>query len=158
MDIKINNEEGSFKFRVCGILHHKNKYLVVKIDRNKFYCLPGGHVELDEDTEHAILREMKEELGFEVTIKRLVSINQNFFKTKEGKPFHEIGFYYVVEAVNQKDITTNNFEKDELDKGQIKHLEFRWVTKKELKQIGFMPTFIADNLDQTETLINITRD
>ena len=51
MDIKIDSNEGKFKFRVCGILKHQNKYLIVKINNNKFYCLPGGHVELDEDTE-----------------------------------------------------------------------------------------------------------
>ena len=68
MDVKINCEEGKFKFRVCGILKVNDKYLTVKIADNDFYCLPGGHVELGEDTDHAILREMKEELGYEVEL------------------------------------------------------------------------------------------
>ena len=45
-DVKINCDEGKFKFRVCGILKVNNKYLTVKIGDNDFYCLPGGHVEL----------------------------------------------------------------------------------------------------------------
>lgn len=64
MDIKVNSIEGRFKFRVCGILEHNGKYLIVKINHNKFYCLPGGHIELGEDTETAVKREMKEELGW----------------------------------------------------------------------------------------------
>lgn len=158
MDIKINSEEGKFKFRVCGILHHNGKYLVVKMDENNFYCLPGGHVELDEDSESAVLREMREELGFEVKIKRLVSINQNFFKTKEGKPFHELGFYYLIEACDEGDITPHDYEREEIDKGELRHLKFKWVTKEELQEISFKPRFIAECLESTSPLINITRD
>ena len=32
MDIKIDNEEGKFKFRVCGVLEYKGKYLAVKMN------------------------------------------------------------------------------------------------------------------------------
>ena len=70
MDIGINSEEGKFKFRVCGILEHDGKYLAVKMNNNNFFCLPGGHVELGEDTETAVQREMREELGYEVKIKK----------------------------------------------------------------------------------------
>lgn len=158
IDIGINDECGKFKFRVCGILEHNGKYLVAKIDENKFYCLPGGHVELDEDTDTAVLREMREELGYQVKIKRLVAINQNFFKTKEGKPFHEIGFYYIVEAQNEEDVNFNDYEREELDKGKTHLLRFRWFTIDELKKEKFMPPFILDCLDKQETTINITRD
>lgn len=158
MDIKINGEEGRFKFRVCGILACQDKYLVVKINRNEFYCLPGGHVELNEDTNQAVLREMKEELGFEVKIKNLIAINQNFFKTPEGKPFHELGVYYIVEAQNEEDITKHDYEREELDKGELKHLEFKWVTQKEMKEISFQPKFIPEILNRTSPIINVTRD
>ena len=96
MDVKIDCAEGKFKFRVCGIVRVNNKYLTVKIQNNDFYCLPGGHVELGEDTDSAVLREMKEELGYEVKIVKLVSIIQNFFKAKDGRKFHELGYYYIV--------------------------------------------------------------
>ena len=70
MDISIKSEEGKFKFRVCGVLEHNNKYLLVKMNENNFYCLPGGHVELGEDTDTAVVREMQEELGYQVKIKK----------------------------------------------------------------------------------------
>lgn len=158
MDIRIDDECGKFKFRVCGILQHNDKYLTVKINNNKFYCLPGGHVELDEDTDSAVLREMHEELGYPIKIKKLISVNQNFFKTSTGKPFHEIGFYYICEAVNEADVCPNDYVREELDKGELKNLEFKWFTKDELKHIDFKPEFIVNCLDNQTPTIDITRD
>lgn len=158
MDIRIDSNEWKFKFRVCGILEHNNKYLVVKINDNNFFCLPGGHVELGEDTNQAVLREMKEELGFPVKIQRLVAINQNFFKSNDGKDYHELGYYYIVEAGNEKDVNKNNFTRDELDKDKIQHLVFRWVTLKELQNMDFRPRFIIECLDKEKTQILITKD
>lgn len=158
MDIKINSDEGKFKFRVCGILEHNGKYLAVKINSNKFYCLPGGHVELGEDTDMAVLREMEEELGYPVKIKNLVAINQNFFYTEEGKTFHEIGFYYIINAIDENNINPNDYERDELDKGKIQQLEFKWFTKEELKQTDFRPCFIVDCFDLSEPKIITTKD
>lgn len=158
MDVRIDNNEGKFKFRVCGILEHNGKFLAVKLNKNTFYCLPGGHVELGEDTDTAVKREMKEELGYDIKINKLVAINQNFFSTESGKPLHEIGFYYLVNAVNQSDINTNDYEREELDKGKIQHLKFKWFTQEELKQIDFKPAFIVDCFDLDEPKIIITKD
>lgn len=157
MDIKIDSTEGKFKFRVCGILEHNNKYLAVNMNDNGFYCLPGGHVELGEDTDTAVLREMQEELGYPVKIKRMVAFSQNFFEGK-GKKFHEIGVYYIVNAVDEKQVNTNDYIREELDKGVVQHLEFKWFTKQELKQIDFRPKFIADCLDKRDVVFDITRD
>lgn len=158
MDIKIDNEEGKFKFRVCGVLEYKGKYLAVKMNNNNFFCLPGGHVELGEDTDMAILREMKEELGFAVKIKKLISINQNFFYGVDGRKFHEIGFYYIVNAVDEKNINPNDYEREELDKGKLQHLVFKWFTKDELKKIDFRPKYISNCFDTQDVQLEITRD
>ena len=158
MDIKLDTECGKFKFRVCGILKHKDKYLTVKINNNSFYCLPGGHVELGEDTNEAVLREMQEELGYEIKIKKLIAVNQNFFKTNDNKPFHEIGFYYIVEALHSKNVNENDYFRDELDKGKIQHLDFKWFSLDELKEIDFRPGFIIDHLKNKQPKVVITKE
>ena len=158
MDIKIDDTTGKFKFRVCGILEHNNKFLVVKMNNNNFFCLPGGHVELGEDTEQAVLREMQEELGYEVKIQRLIAINQNFFVGIDGKKFHELGFYYIVNAIHEEKINDNDYVREELDKGKIQHLEFKWYTKEELKKIDFRPNFVIDCLNKVGVEINVTKD
>ena len=158
MDIRLDENEGKFKFRVCGILEYNNKYLVVKINNNDFYCLPGGHVELGEDTDKAVLREMEEELGYPVKIQKLVAVNQNFFKGVDGKKFHELGFYYIVNAVDESKINKDDYVRDELDKGEIQHLVFKWASLEQLKSMDFRPKFIINCLDGDETEISITRD
>lgn len=158
MDVKINSDEGKFKFRVCGILKVNDKYLTVKIADNDFYCLPGGHVELGEDTDHAILREMKEELGFDVKIVNLISIIQNFFKSKDNRIFHELGYYYIVEPKNISDVNLNDYIIMEHDKGKIIRLEFKWFTLDELKSIRFLPEVLKTELTNTSFTNIITRD
>ena len=158
MDVKIDCSEGKFKFRVCGILKVNDKYLTVKIQDNDFYCLPGGHVELGEDTDSAVLREMKEELGYDVKIDRLVSIIQNFFKAKDGRMFHELGYYYVVEPKNIEDVNLENYVVTENDKGKLVRLEFRWFTLEELKQERFLPEVLKEQLSNTNLTNIITKD
>ena len=159
MDISINSEEGKFKFRVCGILEHNGKYLFVKMNTNSFYCLPGGHVELGEDTDMAIIREMKEELDYDVKIKKLIAINQNFFyDDRDNKKFHELGFYYLVEAVDENKINTSDYVREELDKGKIQHLDFKWFDLNEMKTNDVRPNFIKDILLNNNVSIITTRD
>lgn len=140
-DIKLDLDSGSFKFRVCGIIKQDDSILVVTNDDNDFKCLPGGHVELNEDTESAVIREMKEETGLDVEIVDLLCIMQNFFKRKDGKPFHEFAYYYIVKIKNNKKI--KNFEVIENDKGELKKLKFELVKIEDLDKINFKPKKIA---------------
>ena len=142
IDVRIDSQDGNFKFRVAGVLKYEDKYLFVKMNENDFYCLPGGHVELGEDTEMAVLREMNEELGFPVQITKFLGETQNFFNKTDGKIFHEIAYYYQVEAISEKDVTKKDFTRLENDKGFIQHLEFKWLTKEEMKNVKFRPPFL----------------
>ena len=47
---------------------HKNKVLLRKHDKLKIWMSVGGHIELDEDPVEAALREVKEEVGLDVTL------------------------------------------------------------------------------------------
>lgn len=154
MDIDIKTENLKFKFRVCGILQASDKFLAIRMDNNPFFCLPGGHVEIGEDTITAVQREMNEELGFEVQVEKLVTIIESFYKTTKNISCHELGYYYLVKAKNEKAINTQDYEKIENDKGKLKHLDFKWFTLNELKQIDFRPKEILDLLS-SDTLSNI---
>ena len=157
-DVKISCESGKFKFRVCGILKVNDKYLTVKIGENDFYCLPGGHVELGEDTDSAVLREMKEELGYDIKIVRLVSVIQNFFKTKDNKVFHELGYYYIVEPTNVNNVNLDDYVIIENDKGKEVRLEFKWFTLDELQTARFLPEVLKTQLTNDTFTNIITRD
>jgi ADP-ribose pyrophosphatase YjhB (NUDIX family) len=152
MDIHMNHEKKHFKFRVCGILTHNGKYLLVKVQDNTFYCLPGGHAEIGEHTITATLREMREEIGFEVKIKGLTGIVQNFYEREDGSLIHEFSYYYVVEAVNEVDVNPEDYVVMECDKGIMKKLQFKWFSEDEIKKADCRPSFVSQLLQPGKLL------
>ncbi|MBQ7307242.1 MAG: NUDIX domain-containing protein [Clostridia bacterium] len=155
IDIAIRNkEEGSFKFRTCIVLMHKDKILLCKMNDNDFYCLPGGHIELGESTINGTIREAKEELEIDVKVERLIAIHENFFNREDGKIFHELGYYYLCSAVDESQLKTEDYTFIEHDKGYINKLEFKWVTKEEFEKTPFRPQIIKQYLFDTKKEIN----
>lgn len=55
-------------FTVEVFIVYKDKVLLRKHDKYKFWLSVGGHIELDEDPNQAAIREVKEEIGLEVTL------------------------------------------------------------------------------------------
>lgn len=146
MDVKIKSDEGNFKYRVCGIVINDNKVLTVKIDKNTFYCLPGGHVHLGEDSLSAVKREIKEEVEIEADEVKLFSIMENFFFDKNnGKPFHEMGYYYIIKPKNLGE-KANDYSFVENDCGELKNLEFKWIKLEEIDKIDFRPQALKEGL------------
>ena len=147
MDIKIRSKSGNFKFRVGGIIKKGDKYLVVKMNRNDFYCLVGGHVGIGEDTQTAVVREIKEELCKDVRVVSLSAIIENFFTNKKGKKFHELCFAYKLEVLDEIEI--KDFVRIENDNGEMVRLEFKWLTIEEMRQ-SFRPKILVDAIEKDE--------
>ncbi len=145
-DIKIENLSGNFKFRVNGILIHNDEVLVVKMENNDFYCLPGGHVQIWEDSEKAVIREVKEETEYNTHINKLVTITENFFTRKNGKQIHELGFYYLLNLDNKEYI--NNKEYDVVEDNISLH--FKWISINELKNVKFKPKEIKKKIENRD--------
>ena len=144
MDIDIKTDLGNFKYRVAGVLRNeKEQILIQQIGTNPFWCLAGGHVELGETSIQAIEREMEEELGFDIKVKKGLCLIENIFKNNKGLTAHEIGIYYELlsESAPKKD-----WEVVENDKGVFKKLKFRWVNRQELEKIDFRPSFLKKAL------------
>lgn len=141
-DIRIKNGNDRFKFRVGGVVENKGKVLIVKMNQNNFYCFPGWHIELFEDSKLAIERELKEELRFDVKIKNLFAINENFYKLR-GDNFHELCFYYYAQPTDENIPMTDKFVKEQDKEGIVTH-SFKWVTKEELNTFDVKPKQIVD--------------
>lgn len=144
-DVKMWKDDGSFKLRVCGIIKVDNKFLISNCDNCEFWSFPGGHVMLGENTDDAVLREVLEETCIETKIKEILATIQLFFKRDDGMPFHEIGFYYLLEP--KEKVQTKDFTLEENDKGKIRNHLFKWVTMDELKEIDVRPNDLKKVLE-----------
>lgn len=145
-DIKYEDELKRLKIRVNGIVLKENKVLVIKSKNNSSYYLPGGHIELGEDSKQAVSREMLEELGTEVVIKEKIAIAENFYLDKCGKEVHEISFYYVVDPIDFEKIPMVAYERVENDKGEMKLHKFDWLDINAIKDVDFKPEFLREKL------------
>lgn len=147
--INFKTEKGIFNFRTAGILFHDNKVLIHRRINDDFYALPGGRVEILEDTETTIIREMEEELGLQVEIERLLWVCQSFFGSDDSK-YHEVCFYYLINCEDKESITKEDvFLVSENDKT----FEFKWVKIDEIEKEPFYPTFIKNRLGNLPTTI-----
>jgi len=81
---------------VDGLVVEKGKVLMIKRARFPFvdsWVLPGGHVEYGETAEKAVKREMKEELGVSVKIKKIIGVYSN---PKRDPRYHTVTIAYLL--------------------------------------------------------------
>lgn len=147
MDVKIKNDTMNFNYCARAIIEQDEKVLILCVNDAGYYHLPGGHVEIGETSENALLREIKEEVGFEVTIKKAVVINEQFYNKKDSAN-HSLIFYYLASPKN-KIITESSIRMEQGRTKMIKN-ELRWVTRDELKDIDMRPDLIKDMIVKNE--------
>ena len=143
MDVEIKTQTKEFHGRSCGIIKQKNKFLIMRVDKTPYFHIPGGHIEIGEDSNQTIIREIKEEIGCDIEEANLFAIQENFWK-KANKICHGIEFYHIIKP--KYELEMKDYEIMENDKGEEKLLEFKWVTSDELKNIDLRPSNIRDLL------------
>lgn len=80
MDITMKFDQQVFNFRVCALMISDGKILAMRDDGCSYDYLPGGRVQLQETSEHAVIREAQEEIGETVEMIRPVWFNQAFLQ------------------------------------------------------------------------------
>lgn len=120
-------------FAVSAFIVHKDKVLLIHHKKLDKWLPIGGHIELDEDPEEALLREVKEESGLTVEIEgekpNVVSPDTKFLHRPRfvdisniSQTHKHVHFIYFVKANTNK----VNLSVDE-------HNDIRWFSLKNLK-------------------------
>ncbi len=109
------------KKTVGAIIEDKGKILLIKRNREPFkdyWGLPGGHIDGEETTEHAIIREVKEETNLDFKPKFFTNAEESFEEIK----WHAFVFFFKGKF-----------------KGKIRlskeHTGFGWFTKDQIKRM-----------------------
>ncbi|MCM1404009.1 MAG: NUDIX domain-containing protein [Prevotella sp.] len=147
MDVKIKTATMNFHYCVRAIIKQDEKILMLCVNDAEYYHLPGGHVKIGETSENALRREIKEEVGFDINIDKLVIVNEQFYHKKDSA-HHAIIFYYV--ASPKSKVSTENRICMEQGRTKLIKNELRWVTLHELKNLDMRPERIKNLIVKNE--------
>ncbi|TFB25004.1 NUDIX domain-containing protein [Filobacillus milosensis] len=144
MDATFKMDQMVFNYRVAGVCIEDNHVLIHKQAKDHHWALPGGRVEVLEDSKSGIVREMAEELNIECKVDRLLWFTENFFEYKY-RNFHEIGLFYLLSTVRE------HFQKGPFFSEEGDHLVYEWVHIDELHKINLYPMFLRTELQKLPT-------
>ena len=99
MDITYISGQEKFNYRVCAVIVSGGKILAMRDERSPYFYLPGGRVQLGETAEHAVIREVEEELRITPRIIRPLWLNQGFFtEDVDQLRYHELCLYFLMDV------------------------------------------------------------
>jgi 8-oxo-dGTP pyrophosphatase MutT (NUDIX family) len=150
MELSFQTDGRKFLYRVGGIAVRDGRVLVHQWPSDDdFYCVPGGRAEFGEDAAGALRREMREELGCEVTVGRLLWVVENFF-TYAGVETHEVGFYFAIELPDDcMQASGQPWTGHEVDGSEM---YFSWQPIDRLHKIELKPSFLITALRSLPTV------
>ncbi len=141
MDIRVECEEGVFKLRSCGVFVKDGKMLVDRARRFDGHIILGGHVRVGENSRETIIREAKEEMGLDVTIEKLICVNENLYRhVSTGDFLQEVSCYYLLNADN---LPEDGYEFFEIDNGKEITHKFSWIDLDKLEENNVRPCWIG---------------
>lgn len=127
-----------FGVRVSGLAVRDGYVLLHRSELDDFWSPAGGGCELLETSEQALRREMREEMGLDVRVERLLWVVEHFFPN-DDVACHEIGFVYLIDVGDAYGPAIRpNFVGVE---GPLA-LFFRWFRIAELEKERIYPTFL----------------
>ena len=123
-----------FGVRATALIVQNNQLLVTK-DKGEYYTI-GGAIQVNETTEEAVVREVREELGVKAETRQLAFVVENRFE-QAGVSYHNIEFYYLVDLLEDAPLTMREDEKT---------LPCEWIDLDKLKDINLVPSFLKTAL------------
>ncbi len=132
--VKISTEK--LKFRIAGyaLIVHDGKILLTTGKNTGKYWFPGGATELGEKLEDAVLREVIEETGVDVSITKYLTSDEIFFYYEPlDMAFHQYSVFFLCSP-----LSLEIGPEDQLDKEE-ENEKPEWVEIKSLKKEDFQP-------------------
>ena len=137
-------------FTATAYIVHDNKVLLRMHDKYKMWLGVGGHVELDEDPNQAVVREVKEEVGLDVSLNFTPEFNDGKFK--DLLPPDLMNIHYISTMPDHRHMDMIYFIKSDSDNvvpedgRSDRSDEWKWFTLEELDdpKYGIDPRVVRD--------------
>ena len=131
-----------------AIIIRNNKLLCIrKSDKyGYYYLLPGGGQEKNETFIEAVIRECKEEIGAEISVKKLLYIREYIGKNHEFKSTdnaHQVDFMFECELISEPNIDTAN----NIDDGQN---GIEWIDIRRSNEYRVYPKILLERIKNNE--------
>ena len=140
---------------------NKNRVLLRFHEKYHMWLAVGGHVELDEDANIAIIREAKEEVGIDITLVPPPHITQNDTSMKGKKGYQELipPFYMNIHQVNEThqhlDLIFIATSETDTVIPENSTDQWQWLTREEVEmRTNLYPDIKRDALMALEIVIN----
>jgi 8-oxo-dGTP diphosphatase len=120
---------------VSAIIRNERKFLLTKEtleDGKEYWIFPGGGVKFGESLEEAVKREVKEELGIEIEIEKLLGFKESIHTNHN---YHSVIFFFLAKprgnfTINDEKILDARYFSLEETKNLNLVESARWVLEK----------------------------
>ena len=135
-DFRTKIDSTVFGVRATALIVKDNRLFVIE-DEGGCYTI-GGAIQVNETTEDAVVREVKEELGVTSTAGPLAFVVENHFE-QAGIHYHNIEFHYLVDLLEDAPLTMQE---------DTKSLPCRWLAIEALSTVDLKPAFLKTALPE----------
>ena len=139
-DIKFKEGDDLFNYRVAAIIENKGKYLFQIMPGDECFTLVGGRVRFMETSRDALIREVLEETGYDISSAeiKLSLIAENFFDYKDkNEVVHNVQTLLFVDVIKEKSFVMKDKDDTTLN----------WVSYDEAKKAEILPETAKRILD-----------
>lgn len=124
-----------------GVIVESDYILVAHEIGSNYTFLPGGHIEIGESVEAALIREIFEELGLRAIIGKYLGAVEHEWDDSNGSNF-EINHLFTLDVLG--------ISPQENPQSREKHLEFYWANLQEIRNHNLRPEKLINLLIETD--------